>query len=87
MIASIWFGLAVLASPFKSKSRLEADNAVLRHQLIVLQRRVRGRAQADAVWKSLSAVCGRLSAHSLIGPRGFEAAPAPLQGGCVGVDR
>src|ERR1700726_634791 len=46
MIALIWFFLAVLASPFKSKSRLEAENAVLRHQLIVLQRRVRGRTQA-----------------------------------------
>jgi hypothetical protein len=46
MIALIWFVLAVLASPFKSKSRLEAENAVLRHQLIVLQRRGRGRAQA-----------------------------------------
>ena len=42
MIALICFVLAVLASPFKSKSRLEAENAVLRHQLIVLQRRVRG---------------------------------------------
>ena len=29
MIELIWFVLAVLASPFKSKSRLEADNAVL----------------------------------------------------------
>ena len=45
MIALIWFLLAVLASPFKSKSRLEAENAVLRHQLIVLRRKVRGRAQ------------------------------------------
>jgi hypothetical protein len=45
MIALIWFVLAVLASPFKSKIRLEAENAVLRHQLIVLRRRVRGRAQ------------------------------------------
>jgi hypothetical protein len=35
----------VLASPFKSKSRLEAENAVLRHQLIVLRRKARGRAQ------------------------------------------
>ena len=34
-----------LASPFKSKSRLEAENAVLRHQLVVLRRRVKGRAQ------------------------------------------
>ena len=39
------FALAVLALPFKSKLRLEAENAVLRHQLIVLRRRVRGRAQ------------------------------------------
>src|ERR1700680_3611752 len=45
MIALIWFVLAVLASPFKSKSSLEAENAVLRHQLIVLRRRVRSRAQ------------------------------------------
>jgi hypothetical protein len=45
MIALICFVLAVLASPFKSKSRLEAENAVLRHQLIVLPRKVRGRVQ------------------------------------------
>src|SRR5207245_2815635 len=31
----------LFAAPFKSKSRLEAENAALRHQLIVLQRRVR----------------------------------------------
>ena len=45
MIALIYFVLSVLASPFKSKSRLEAENAVLRHQLTVLRRKVRGRAQ------------------------------------------
>jgi transposase InsO family protein len=45
MIGVLCFALAVLASPFKSKLRLEAENAVLRHQLIVLRRRVRGRAQ------------------------------------------
>jgi transposase InsO family protein len=44
MVALICFVLAALASPFKSKSRLEAENAVLRHQLIVLQRKVSGRA-------------------------------------------
>jgi hypothetical protein len=33
------------ASLFKSKSRLEAENAALRQQLIVLQRKVRGRVQ------------------------------------------
>ena len=45
MIALIRFVLAMLTSPFKSKSRLEAENAVLRHQLIVLRRKVRGRAE------------------------------------------
>jgi hypothetical protein len=39
MIGLLCFVLAVLASPFKSKLRLEAENAVLRHQLIVLRRR------------------------------------------------
>jgi hypothetical protein len=32
-----------IASQFMSKSRLEAENAALRHQLIVLGRRPRGR--------------------------------------------
>jgi hypothetical protein len=36
--------LAVLASPFKSL-RLEAENAVLRHQLIVVRRRLPGRVR------------------------------------------
>jgi hypothetical protein len=45
MVALLCFLLTLLASPFKSKNRLEAENAVLRHQLIVLQRKVRGRAQ------------------------------------------
>ena len=35
MIGLFCFVLAVLASPFKSKVRLEAENAVLRHQLMV----------------------------------------------------
>jgi len=34
----------LLASPFRSNGRLEAENAALRQQLIVLQRKVRGRA-------------------------------------------
>src|SRR6202022_1645820 len=45
MIGVLCFALAVLASPFKSKLRLEGENAVLRHQPIVLRPRVRGRAQ------------------------------------------
>ena len=45
MIALICFVLTLFALPFKSKSRLEAENAALRHQVIVLQRRVSGRVQ------------------------------------------
>jgi hypothetical protein len=45
MVALFCFLLALLASPFKSKSRLEAENAVLRHQLTVLRRKVRRRVQ------------------------------------------
>jgi hypothetical protein len=45
MVALICFVLAVLASPFQSNSRLEAENAVLRHQLIVLRRKLKGRAR------------------------------------------
>src|SRR6202047_4366634 len=39
------FVLAILALPFKSKLRLEAEKAMLRHQLMVLRRRVRGRVR------------------------------------------
>ena len=45
MISLICFFLRLLASPFKSTSRLEAENAALRHELILLQRTVRGRAE------------------------------------------
>ena len=45
MFGLFCFVLAVLASPFKSKSRLEAENAVLRHQLIVLRRKMQGRVR------------------------------------------
>ena len=43
MVALIFLCLNLVASFFKSKSRLEAENAALRHQLIVLQRKIRGR--------------------------------------------
>ena len=45
MFALCWFVLSFLALPFKSKSRLEAENAALRHQLIVLRRKVPGRVR------------------------------------------
>ncbi len=43
MFALLRFFLALFSSLFKSKSRLEAENAALRCQLIALQRKVRGR--------------------------------------------
>src|SRR5271168_1096316 len=45
MIGLFCFALAVLASPFKSKLRLEAENAVLRQQSNVLRRRLPGRVR------------------------------------------
>src|ERR1700692_4684195 len=45
MIGLLCFVLAVLASPFKSKLRLEVENAVLRHKLTVLRRRLHGRVR------------------------------------------
>ena len=44
MIGLLWFVMAVLASPFKSKIRLEAENATLRRQLAGLRRKLKGRA-------------------------------------------
>ena len=45
MIALLCFVMAILASPFKSKSQLEAENVALRHQLIVLRRKLHGRVR------------------------------------------
>src|SRR5712691_4225074 len=45
MVALLFFLLRLLVSPFRSISRLEAENAALRRQLIVLRRQVRGRVQ------------------------------------------
>src|ERR1700730_14909588 len=53
MIGLLCFALAVLASPFKSKVRLEAENTVLRHQLIVLRRSLPGRVRLPiAPWSA-----------------------------------
>jgi len=48
MVALLCFFLALLASPFKSNGRLEAENAALRHQLMVLQRKLRGRVHLNS---------------------------------------
>ena len=43
MLALLSFLLTLLTSPFRSKSRLAAENAALRHQVVVLRRKARGR--------------------------------------------
>jgi hypothetical protein len=45
MLGLLHFVLAILVLPFKSKTRLEADFAELRHQLIVLRRKLGGRVR------------------------------------------
>jgi hypothetical protein len=45
MISFVCFALAILISPFKSQTRLEAENTALRQQLIILRRKVKGRAK------------------------------------------
>jgi hypothetical protein len=45
MVGLLCFVFTILASPFKSKILLEAENTALRHQLIVLRRQVRGRVR------------------------------------------
>jgi hypothetical protein len=52
MAALIVFLLNLVASLFKPKSQLEAENAALRQQLIVLQRKVRTRVQFTAANRS-----------------------------------
>jgi transposase InsO family protein len=52
MVALLCFVVAILASPLKSRSRLEAENAALRHQLNILcrQRPVRVRLTNNDRW-------------------------------------
>ncbi len=60
MIALIPLFLALLAAPLRSKLILEAENAALRQQIIVLRRKLRGRVKLSNgdrlffIWLSLS---------------------------------
>ena len=45
MLALLCLWLSLLTSPFKSPSRLAAENAALRRQVTVLRRKVQGRIQ------------------------------------------
>src|SRR5208283_713967 len=77
MVALLCFVLAVLAAPFKSKSGLEAENAVLRHQLIVLRRKVQGQAtdtqqQHDLLSRGVPQACESETRDGTVGPRRIE---------------
>jgi transposase InsO family protein len=45
MVALVCFIWSIVTALFKSKSRLEVENAALRHQVVVLQRKLRGRVE------------------------------------------
>jgi len=57
MVALIILLLSLGASLFKPKSRLEAENAALRQQLVVLQRQVRGRVKFTLAIACFSSSC------------------------------
>ena len=45
MVGLLSLFLALLTAPFKSKSRLEAENTALRHQLIILRCKMKSRVR------------------------------------------
>jgi hypothetical protein len=45
MIGLVRVLLAILVLPFRTKAQVEAENAALRHQLMVLQRNSRGKVR------------------------------------------
>src|SRR5436309_7607796 len=86
MTALFFLFLALSVSPFKSKSRLEAESAALRHQLIVLQRRMRGRVRLTPRYliRDQDCVYGAAVTHRLrtMGIRDKPIAPgSPWQNG------
>lgn len=76
MIALVWFMWAALASPFKSKGQLAAENIALHHQVMVLWRQARGRIRLTnldrlSLVQLLSLVCagratGNREAHQYV---------------------
>jgi hypothetical protein len=75
MIALLCFFLALFVSPFKSKSRLEAENAALRHQLICA---AADGARSRPIHKWGSLVLGPAASMVSIGPQGHHDHPETL---------
>src|SRR5260370_3099064 len=68
MVGLIFLFLNLVSSLFKSKSGLEAENAALRQQLTVLQRKVRGRVQLTNGDRLLLVMLYRWRAITIIRP-------------------
>ena len=68
---AILLWVALFVSPFKSKSRLETENASLRHQLVILRRKVRGRVRLTDADEG----CDRLPPHQQSHPGSVGASP------------
>jgi hypothetical protein len=73
MITLLCLFLTLFTSPFKSKSRLAAENAALRHQLTVLQRKVPGRVRLRSSDRLFSVLLYRWFSS---GPQGHHDHPA-----------
>ena len=73
MIALLCFVLNVVVSPFKSKSRLEAENAALRYQLIVLRRKVQ---RSRPPYQQRSLVLYPAVSMVSVGPEGHHGHPS-----------
>ena len=65
MITLLLFLLAVLVSPFRSSSSLFAENVLLRHQVMVLRRKLRDLLSALIGWQNCLTSAGQGS-HGLI---------------------
>jgi hypothetical protein len=48
VLGLLWFIVVILVLPFRSVARLQAENAVLRQQLIILRRKCRGRVRVTS---------------------------------------
>jgi hypothetical protein len=81
MIALFFLFLTLSVSPFKSKSRLEAENAALRHQLIVAAAQG-ARSRPAHKWGSL--VLGHAVSMVSIDPQGHHDHPGQWKSRSLG---
>jgi hypothetical protein len=73
MVALLLFLLSLLGWPFKSKSCLAAENAALRQQVIVLQRKILGRPEFTDHERLFSSVSSTDQRNTYLKPRTWSA--------------